>query len=133
MATIVELDVRNPSGLHARPAATRPWRVAIATCSSPPSQRSRIRWPRSTPRPRTAMMLLAVTSGLSVVRFVTRISLLKPAAAFTNTAAGRACSPDGLRISISSARMRYLRGALATPPAASAVIAYNCTNVLDIA
>src|SRR4029077_12977039 len=56
--------------------------------------------PCDTPRPRTPSMLLAAADfSASRVMLVTRISDLKPVAALTNVAAGRACSPDGLRSS----------------------------------
>src|SRR5207244_1751573 len=46
------------------------------------------------------MLLAAADLSASRVRLVTRISDLKPVAALTKVAAGRACNPDGLRSSI---------------------------------
>jgi hypothetical protein len=64
------------------------------------------------PPPRKLMMLLALTGGVPRSRFSTVTADRNAAAAFTNVAAGRAWRPDGLRISMSTLRMRVLSAAM---------------------
>src|SRR5205807_863934 len=91
---------RHPPIASPSPASTISRSAFTASSASSPSAVMRMAWPCDTPRPSTPSMLLAAADlSASRVKLVTRISDLKPVAALTNVAAGRACNPDGLRSS----------------------------------
>jgi hypothetical protein len=73
--------------------------MAVSTLFSfSPTADTKISWPESTPRVKTASTLLAFTIALFVVTFFTFISQGKVLQVFTNMDAGRACKPAGCDI-----------------------------------
>src|SRR5829696_1666947 len=81
-----------------RPEAMNAPRASIAASSSSPSAVTRTLWPVDTPLLMTAMIDFASTGGDARSRFSSVSLERNPAAVRTNIAAGRACSPLGLRI-----------------------------------
>src|SRR5512143_3853676 len=95
------------------PAATRASNASIATSASSPSARMFMDEPRSAESIITPMMLLPLTLSPSLL---TWIALLNRLAVFTNSAAGRACSPSGFTM-----RASRSISATATPPPSPAL------------